>query len=129
MANVIHKTLDELEGHTAPPTYTSYLTSTCFRLRSKPLGQFSIEDLRIMIGQGIGCRWLVPMALDILERNALVAGDYYPGDLFATVLRLDAAWWLEHPHWRERTRQVLTAAEQMPRELDEAIAIFQRKSL
>ena len=57
------KTLDELEGVAwGEPTFDSYLVTTCHRLRTKPVDEFSVEDLRIMIGQQIGLPHLVPLA-------------------------------------------------------------------
>ena len=49
------KSLQELERHDlGEPPYGSYLVTTVHRLRRKPLADFTVEDLRIMIGQGIG---------------------------------------------------------------------------
>ncbi len=45
------KTLEELEGVVwDEPDSASHLVTTCHALRRKPLGDFSVEDLRIMIG-------------------------------------------------------------------------------
>ena len=49
-----------------------------------------------MIGQQIALKHLVPLALDVLETNPLVEGDYYPGDLMSNVLTVDPAYWEEH---------------------------------
>ena len=46
-----------------------------------------------MIGQQIALDHLVPLALERLQADPLVGGDYYPGDLLASVLRADAAVW------------------------------------
>jgi hypothetical protein len=75
------------------PRGTTFLIRRCHELRTKPLNAFTVEDLRIMIGQQIGLRDLVPLALDRLRSDPLVQGDYYPGDLLAGVLRVDAAFW------------------------------------
>src|SRR5262245_5178085 len=76
------KTLTELEGEDwGPPTYDSHLVTTVHRLRHVPLKRFCIEDLRIVIGQKIGLPWLVPLALNHLEKHPFAAGDYYRGDL------------------------------------------------
>ena len=49
--------------------YDSYLVTTCHELRRKPIGTFSVEDLRIMIGQQIGVPWLLPIAVEVLEEE------------------------------------------------------------
>jgi len=59
------KTLTELDRQEwGPPTFHSHLVETVHALRHKPLEQFSIEDLRITIGQNIGLRYLVPLAVE-----------------------------------------------------------------
>jgi hypothetical protein len=88
------KTLDELEGvQWWPPKYNSYLVTTCHGLRTKPLADFAVEDLRIMIGQGIGLAFLIPMALEVVEANAMAQGDYYPGDLLQSLLGVSRDVW------------------------------------
>jgi hypothetical protein len=110
------KTLDELEGVAwGEPTYNSYLVSTCHRLRTKPVDEFTVEDLRIMIGQQTGLPHLIPGAVVVLEGQPLAEGDYYPGDLLFSVI--GAADWLQlHPEWFER---VVRVAERAVAELSE----------
>ena len=67
---------------------------------------FTVENLRIMLGQDIGSRYLVPIALEHLEADPFVAGDFYPGDLLCSVLSLPREFWsaipssgLERPPW------------------------------
>jgi hypothetical protein len=59
----------------------------CFRLCGVPLAWLSPADWRLLVGQGIGLKWLVPMTLELLEHDPLVATDYYPGDLLLNLLR------------------------------------------
>jgi hypothetical protein len=101
------KTIEQLEGRVwSPATYESYLVSTVHRLRKKPIGEFTVEDLRIMIGQGVGLPYLVPLALDVLLQQPLAKGDFYPGDLLSSVV--SAAALLEGQP--ELIRQVKTVA-------------------
>ena len=91
-------TLDELDPPAwGPPSSSDTgLVIRCHELRRKPLHEFTAEDLRVMIGQQIALKHLVPLALDLLERNPRVEGDYYPGDLMSTVLSVDPAYWQEN---------------------------------
>lgn len=59
------KTLANIDLGTPEPG-ESYLVTRCKKLANKPIGLFSIEDLRIMISQNIDNEYLVPLALDIL---------------------------------------------------------------
>jgi hypothetical protein len=122
------RTLDELEGVVwGEPTHDSHLVRTCHRLRTKPIDEFSVGDLRIMIGQQIGLPHLVPLAVAALERDALAEGDYYPGDLLANVV--GAAEWLQaNPEWLARvirvTEQALAELDEVDRDLQQRLAAF-----
>lgn len=90
--------LQDLEGVSwGEPTYNSYLVTTVHRLRRKPLAEFGVEDLRIMIGQNVGLKYLVPLAVEQLLRDPLAEGDYYPGDLLRSVLSVEPSFWKLHP--------------------------------
>lgn len=84
-------TLEQLEGHRwAEAGFDSYLIATCHRLWTKPVGEFTVEDLRIMISQRLGLPYLVPRAMTILERDPLAEGDHYPGDLLMSLVRAES---------------------------------------
>ncbi len=92
-----NKTLEQLEKDVwAEPEYNSKLVITCHQLRKKPLANFEVEDLRIMINQNIGLNFMIPLALDQLSINILAEGDYYEGDLLTTVLRVNREYWKEN---------------------------------
>ncbi len=87
------KTLAELEGvEWGEPDFPSYLVRTCHELRKKPVEEFTVEDLRIMIGQQIGLDHLMPRAIDVLERQPLAEGNFFRGDLLVNVVK--ASDWL-----------------------------------
>lgn len=91
-------TLEQLEGEDwGEPDYDSHLVTETYRLRRKPLAEFTAEDLRVMIGQQIGLPHLVPLALDLLERDPFVSGDLFAGDLLRNVRRVPDPYWAEHP--------------------------------
>jgi hypothetical protein len=100
------KSLQQLEGEDwGEPTYHSHLVKECHRLRRVPLCDFTVEDLRIMIGQDIGLEYLVPLALERLQAEPYAEGDFYPGDLLVDVLHSDAQFWRR----RQELRQQLVA--------------------
>ncbi len=106
----LNKSLQELEGKDwGEPIFDSYLVTECHRLRRVPLCEFNAENLRIMIGQDIGLPHLVPMALDLLRADPFTAGHFYEGDLLVAVLKVETAFWMEHPVLRKETA---TIAEQ-----------------
>jgi hypothetical protein len=105
------KSLQQLEGQDwGEPSYDSHLVTECHRLRRVPLCRFSIEDLRIMIGQSIGLHYLVPLALEHLRGKHLARGDYYAGDLLVAVLRADPNFWHEHQDLHRDVQKIASEA-------------------
>ena len=113
------KTLQQLEGQDwGECTFDSQLVATCHRLRQKPLDEFTVEDLRILIGQKISLPYLIPIALEQLEVDPLVAGDYYAGDLLAMVLLVDDAFWINRQDLFQRIRLVVRRLKETFSSLD-----------
>mgnify|MGYP003349476787 CR=1 FL=1 len=100
------KSLTELEGKDwGPPSYPSYLVTTCHQLRHKALRELTPEELRIAIGQQMSLAILVPLALRQLRADPWVEGDYFEGDLLQSVLAVQAIFWKEQPDlWREANK-------------------------
>ncbi|SRR6266511_3224820 len=115
-SDVRPKSLEELEGvELGSPSVDSYLVRTIHRLHKQPIGEFTVEDLRIMIGQGRGLPFLVPLALDVLELDPFAEGDFYEGDLLKAALSVDSAFWLEY---RPELQRVSDISAGSLRELD-----------
>src|ERR1044071_9492585 len=94
------RSLQQLEGQDwGKPNFDSHLVTECHRLRRVPLCKFTVEDLRIMIGQQISLEYLMPIALEHLRADPLAEGAYYPGDLLSAVLRAGRKVWQQHPDW------------------------------
>jgi hypothetical protein len=94
----LDKTLSQLDSEAwgkATDGDSSLVQKVLF-LRNKPLKQFTIEDLRLLIGQNFNLEILIPLALDRLKENILAEGDFYEGDLLNSVLRIDANYWTNH---------------------------------
>jgi len=91
------KTLEALEKDVwGEPEYNSHLVSTCHQLRKRPLNEFDNENLRILIGQNIGLKYLIPIAIEVLNENILAEGDLYAGDLLKSVLTSDENYWRDN---------------------------------
>ncbi|MFY7728658.1 MAG: contact-dependent growth inhibition system immunity protein [Flavobacterium sp.] len=91
------KTLEQLENSVwGEPFYNSYLVTTCYALRKKPLKDFTIEDLRIKIGQNDSLQYLMPLAINELKNDILAEGHFFPGDLLKNVLCAETKFWIEN---------------------------------
>ncbi len=107
----MEQTLEQLENDVWDSSeIMSTLSGTCHRLRKKPIDQFTVEDLRIMLGQDIGTEYLMPKALNVLEANPLADGDFYAGDLLKSLLRVPEEYWKGHPESLHRARKVVSTA-------------------
>ena len=115
------KSLQVLEGHDwGEPDYDSGLVQECHRLRRVPLREFTVENLRIMIGQNIGLEFLIPLALERLRDDPLAEGDCYPGDLLVNVLGAEATFWKEHADLLDVAREISERAISLLRSVPEA---------
>jgi hypothetical protein len=86
--------------------------------------QFTVEDLRIMLGQQLGVPFLLPRAVRVLVDEPLVSGDFYPGALLTAVLRLPAGTWHRFPAERRRLASRLSSVTPEDPELARRIADF-----
>ena len=122
------KTLENLEGkYFGDPPFNSHLVKTCYALRKKPLKDFEIEDLRIMIGQNRSLDYLIPLAIDKLKQNILSEGDFFEGDLLKNVLNSERDYWQrEKENWKI-VCELFTQKEQLI--LDSGMTSSIRKSL
>jgi hypothetical protein len=105
--------LEQIEGRPwgQPPADATSLMMRVYAARRKPLGALSAEDLRILLAQRQGIEVLVPRVLAQLERDPLLGGDYYPGDVMAAVLKVPQPYWATHPEQLARLERVITALD------------------
>jgi hypothetical protein len=93
-----------------PKVAPTPLISTCLRLRRKPLGDLTVEDLRILLGQQVSPAHLLPLAIDQLRADPLAQGDLYPGDLLSNVLSQAPEVWTARPDLRAAMDGILERA-------------------
>jgi len=98
-----YKTLENLEKEVwSISDLSSRLVTRCNELRKIPLNKFTIEELRIMIGQQFSLDYLVPLSIDVLSEDIFAEGDLFEGDLLNSVLSIDAGFWKDNKlYWEE----------------------------
>jgi len=107
-------TLDQLD----PPAWgpapqdASSLVRRVHALRTVPLSELGIDDLRVLVAQDVARETLVPIAVDMLRGRPLLEGDLYPGDLLLAVLRVPEAHWSAHPEQLAALRECLARLDQ-----------------
>ena len=92
------KTIEQLEkfNYGDPKDAPTPMVKRCLELCRVPLGRFTIEDLRLMIGQDFSLEYLIPIALEHLRQDLFTEGDCYPGDLLKAVVTVKPSFWLEN---------------------------------
>lgn len=98
------------------------MVERCHALRKLPIGSLSPGDLRLLIGQDIGTRFLMPLALEMFETDPLTEAEYYPGDLLSVAMKVPSEYWGEHAVERKRLLYFADTAGRMLTEAKEPLA-------
>ena len=121
------KTLEELENDFwGKPKMKSHLVTECHRLRKVPLNQFNVENLRIMLGQGSSVKYLLPIAIQKLEKDPLAEGDFYPGDLLSSVIRLPVNELSKYQELYAKLKDIVNSLQEIPEEIIEEVHKFKQ---
>ncbi|MET8829540.1 contact-dependent growth inhibition system immunity protein [Streptomyces sp. NPDC004610] len=65
----------------APRSRPRAWNRTRYALRRRPIGELSIEDMHLLIGQDMGLALLLPLTVTALRDNPMAECDMYAGDL------------------------------------------------
>jgi hypothetical protein len=103
------RSIEEIEGTRwgYPPSDATRLVVTAYRLRREPIGELTVEDLRLLIGQQVGTAVVVPRALEVLGERPLAEGDMFEGDLLCSVLRIKGDFWSARPELADAVEAVV----------------------
>lgn len=106
-------TLEELEKDIweTPSNFPTSLVENVYSLRKKRLIDYDANDIRILISQNVGLKYVVPKAIQELEKNILVEACYYPGDLLLTLLKI-SDYWITHTEERNKIIALLKKSKQ-----------------
>lgn len=112
-SNILNKSINELEGtkSTSQPNFYSYPVQKSNELLNKKLLLFEPKDLRLMIGQNIGLKYLIPLAINVLKKDPLIDSEFYNGDLLLKVLSVDKNFWYKFPNLKEKIISLLKKNE------------------
>lgn len=102
------KSVEELENIIwGEPPIRSHVVLTCHNARKKPLCQLTAEEIRCLIGQRVGLRYVLPLGVSLLKQDPLTAVTFFPGDLLLTLLRLERRDFAENPDALESFLSIL----------------------
>lgn len=111
MKNIEYKSLNSLignwQGEIPKENYSSSIQLRTYSLYLKRIKDYGKDDVRFMIGQEIGIKYLVPIALSYLKDDVLLEANYYKGDLLKVILLLPQSFWEENLKLYNEVYQVL----------------------
>ncbi|MFI8183979.1 contact-dependent growth inhibition system immunity protein [Actinacidiphila glaucinigra] len=115
------RSLEELERDCWPdprPDATRLIT-TAHTLRRRPIGELTVEDMRLLIGQDIGLPYLLPLAVEVLRENPMAEGHMYEGDLLSAVLTRTPSVWAGLPELDRELRGIVPTLTGLPTDLQQ----------
>ena len=122
MKNIQDKSLQKLigrwEGEIPKENYSSSIQLRTYNLYLERIKNYDIDDIRFMIGQNIGLKYLVPIALNYLQKNILIEANYYEGDLLKVVLLLPKDFWKSNLKLYSQVYQLLLSNKDSLDQLD-----------
>ena len=109
---ILKKSLNEIYGwEPMEPESDTYVLRTAARALRLPLGDLSAEEIRLLIGQKTGLKYVLPLAVAILKKNPMIQTCYYPGDLLAVCKQLAPSDWNMNPAEQRAFQEIVKSAE------------------
>lgn len=108
----------------APSADGTRLVATARALRSRPIGELTVEDMRLLIRQDIGLPYLLPLALEVLRENPMAEGDMYEGDLLSAVLTRNPSVWAGFPELGRELHVIVSKLTGLPTDLQQSVERF-----
>ena len=108
------KSIEQLENdYWKDIEFPTGLVERCYRYRRIPIGNLTPGQIRTLISQQIGLKFLMPLALEMLRKDVLFDAELYEGDLLSAVLTVDISFWKQYPAIRSEVFQLIEAKKQL----------------
>ncbi len=105
--------LEEIDGTRwgAAPDGATPLMLRVYQVRTQPISSYTAEDLRVLISQQVSLNVAIPCALVHLQPEPLLQGDFYPGDVLVTVLKVSPEYWTANPSHRATLEKIVSRVD------------------
>ncbi len=125
MENTENKSISELEGwkwKSEIPKRETHGGIECmyYELHNIPISKLGLDDIRFLIGQNSALEYLVPKALKELQKNIFLEAEYYEGDLFCSLVKINnnPNYWLTHEKEKQELINLYNGQKKMLGMLD-----------
>lgn len=109
MGRTLSQLINEKWQDEEPRVDASYPVRHMFELYQTKLSNFTVEDVRFLIGQKTALEQMVPLSLYVLDDNILASGDFYDGDLLQALLSVPEDYWDKHTIQTQTLLEMLKA--------------------
>ena len=93
-------------------------------MRRRPIGELTVEDMRLLIGQDRGLPHLLPLVLEVLRENPMAEGHMYEGDLLSAVLTRNPSVWAEFSELGRELRVIVSKLAGLSPDLQQKVERF-----
>lgn len=122
MKNLLEKKLVQLLGawkdEIPRENYSSSIQLRSYKLYTTRISDYTTDDVRFMIIQQLGLKYLVPIALNYLKEDLLLETGYYEGDLLHSVLIIPKKFWEKNLILYSEVYKILLASRDVLTKLD-----------
>ncbi len=106
------KSIEELSGYYwFAPEFESNVVLKSHAMRRKPLAELTRDDIRMGVMQQIGVSYLVPVALEVVERDPYAESQAFPAEITVALLNVPTEFWIAHEDLRNRLQRVYERVE------------------
>ena len=90
-----------------PPKSSTPLVAKVHRLRTIQIEKLEPKDIRLLVGQNVGLKYLIPIALDILQADLFIDAELYDGDLLQNVINVNNGFWDDNKELKQKFNDLL----------------------
>ncbi|MRG46689.1 hypothetical protein GFS24_16320 [Chitinophaga sp. SYP-B3965] len=118
---ILTKSIEQLENdYWKDIAFPTGLVERCYRYRRIPIGSLTAGQIRTLISQQIGMKFLIPLALEMLKKNVLLEAELYEGDLLEAVAKAKISFWEQNPAIKSEVFHLIEANKQLLDQSDDA---------
>jgi hypothetical protein len=110
-----------------PPPYPTSLVERVNTALELPIKDLTWKQIRMLIGQNFGLEYLMPWAIDALEKRPLYSIEFYEGDLMVACLQVKREYWINNFDQWQRLKAVLSNLDSAMKSINDVRERFENQ--